>query len=248
MSQTILVIAGGQAPAADVVAELPVPDYCIAADSGADHASIMGRVPDLVIGDMDSVSPFALAWAARGGAVVERYPAAKDASDLELALDAALERLTETAGTVESSADSSDAHGVGEIYVVSIDGVRADHVLANILLLAHPKYAEAVVHGVVGSGRFMVVHGGTKRSIGGDSGTLVSLLPVHGEVTGVVTSGLAYPLHGESLTPGSSRGVSNTMDGTQAVVSVESGTLVVVQPFAYDSHERSSEPGLGPNQ
>jgi len=248
MSQTILVIAGGQSPSAHVVAELPTADYCIAADSGADHASIMGHVPDLVIGDLDSVSPFALAWAARGGAVVERYPVAKDVTDLELAMNAAIDRLEDVAPGPDCESQAGDANGVGQIFVLAIDGVRADHVLANIMLIAHPRYARASVSGVLGSGRFVVVHGGTTRALHGTLGSLVSLLPVHGQARGVVTNGLSYPLGGEVLDSGSSRGVSNTMASTEAAVSVDEGTVVVIQPFAYDTQSHTVEVGLGPNQ
>ena len=50
------------------------------------------------------------------------------------------------------------------------------------------------------------------------------------EGPGVTTSGLAYPLHGETLEPGSSRGTSNVFEATQARVSVASGVVVAVRP------------------
>ncbi len=75
-----------------------------------------------------------------------------------------------------------------------------------------------------------VVRGGTPRVLDGDVGSLVSLLPVHGDAEGVRTSGLVYPLHGERLPAGTGRGVSNLVATAPAAVSVDRGTLLVVQP------------------
>ena len=64
----------------------------IAADAGLDHAEALGLPVDLVVGDLDSVSKEALERARRAGIAIEEHPAAKDQTDLELALDAAMER------------------------------------------------------------------------------------------------------------------------------------------------------------
>jgi thiamine pyrophosphokinase len=58
----------------------------------------------------------------------------------------------------------------------------------------------------------------------------VSLLAVDGPAEGVRTDGLAFPLAGETLQPGSSRGVSNVFLGESARVSLEQGVLLVVRP------------------
>jgi thiamine pyrophosphokinase len=68
----------------------------------------------------------------------------------------------------------------------------------------------------------------------GAPGDLVSLVPVHGPATGVTTEGLRYPLRGEDLVPGSTRGVSNVLLGTEAVVRLETGVLLAVQPGKED--------------
>ena len=96
----------------------------IAADSGLDHAHAPRRRGRLVVGDLDSVDPETLAAAELAGTTVERHPAAKDATDLELALLAARDR------------------GAREIVVVGGHGGRLDHFLANALLLATPALAD----------------------------------------------------------------------------------------------------------
>src|SRR5262245_39959523 len=84
----------------------------VAADSGLEGAAVLGLVPAVVVGDMDSVDPDALAAAEAAGARIERHPAAKDATDLDLALDVAL------------------AAGADRVVVVTGTGDRLDHALA----------------------------------------------------------------------------------------------------------------------
>src|SRR4051794_1456651 len=91
-ARAVLVFAGGDAPGPGGLARTAGADLVIAADSGLAHARALGVHVDLVIGDLDSVDPTDLDAAVADGAVVERHPAAKDATDLELALDPALDR------------------------------------------------------------------------------------------------------------------------------------------------------------
>jgi thiamine pyrophosphokinase len=64
----------------------------------------------------------------------------------------------------------------------------------------------------------------------------VSLLPAHGIARGVRTDGLLYPLNDEDLPPGTTRGVSNELVGTDAMVRVRDGVLLAVQPGEAGTH------------
>jgi thiamine pyrophosphokinase len=205
--ETVLVIAGGDAPAG---VEVPRDAFVIAADSGVDHARSLGLRVDVAIGDFDSVSPAGLEWAERVGARIVRHEQEKDATDLELALDAALEL------------------GPDRILVVGAGGGRLDHFLANLLLLGAERFGSVSVDAYVGSAHVCVVRG--ERTIVGRPGELVTLLPVNGPARGVTTAGLVYPLDDATLEPGSSRGVSNVLAGPEARVAVGSGVLLVIQP------------------
>lgn len=209
-TRTVVVVATGADPAAvrAGAAGLEV----IAADGGLDAALAAGVVPALVVGDLDSVGPAALARAERDGVPVARHPAEKDATDLELALDAALDRSPE------------------RILVLGSAGGRLDHLLAAALVLASDRYAAVAVDAVLGPARLHVVRG--ERALAGAPGELLSLLPVHGPAEGVVTDGLRYPLRGETLRPGSSRGVSNVFTQREARIALTGGVLVAVRPGA----------------
>lgn len=208
----VVVVAGGEAPRADAALAAPADAEVIAADGGLDHARALGLDVSVAVGDFDSASEDALAAAEAAGVRLVRHPAEKDATDLELALDLAL------------------SSGASRILVLAGDRGRLDHLLAGLLLLGSGKYAEVEVDALVGVARVHVVSG--RRTLPGEPGELVSLLAVHGEVSGVTTAGLAYELRGETLEPGSSRGISNVLTASEATVSVERGTLLAVFPGA----------------
>jgi thiamine pyrophosphokinase len=206
-----LVFAGGDPVDGEVAARLPQSGVMVvAADSGVELALALGRRVDLVIGDFDSADPAAVDAAVAGGAEVRRYPADKDQSDLELALHAAR------------------AGGAQRVIVVGGYGGRLDHFLANALLLASPSFADLDIEALVGDALITVIH--REARLTGAPGDLCSLLAVGGPARGVRTTGLRFPLDGEDLLPGSTRGVSNEFSDPVATVSVEHGALLAVQP------------------
>jgi thiamine pyrophosphokinase len=206
---TIVVIAAG-APGESVRARLPEAAYVVAADGGVDAAIALGLQVGIAVGDFDSVTPGALAQVEADGARVERHPPDKDATDLELALDAAL------------------GFGARRIVVVGDAGGRLDHLLAGVLLLGHERYADVELDALLGPATVHIVR--RERTLTGASGELISLLPLNGPTRGVSTEGLAYPLRSETLGPGSTRGVSNVFTGSDARVSVVEGVLAAVRP------------------
>jgi thiamine pyrophosphokinase len=208
--QTVLVLAGGDGAPPSTALRRDGQAVVVAADSGVDLALALGLRVDVAVGDFDSVSAAGLARAEASGARIERHPADKDATDLELALDHAV------------------AIRARRVVVVGGDGGRLDHLLAEALLLGHDRYAPLEVDALLGPARAHVVR--DERILRGTPGELVSLLPLHGAAERVVTEGLRYPLRGETLAPGSTRGVSNVLDGPAARVSLASGTLLAVFP------------------
>ena len=201
---TVVVLSGG--PGSPHVADLPAGATVIAADGGAELAWMLGLSVDLVVGDMDSISAETLA----GIEHVERHAAEKDATDLELALVAALRFEPE------------------RVLVLGGGGGRLDHLLGGLLLLAAEAYAGVRVDAQFGAAAVHVIRG--ERTLHGEPGELISLLAVHGRARGVVTDGLVYPLRSETLEPGSSRGVSNVFAGPLARIALEGGVLLAVRP------------------
>ena len=215
----VVAVAGGDPVPPHVAARLPAGAFVIAADSGLGVATALGVDVDLVVGDLDSVDLTALERARAAGVEVRQFPSDKDRTDLALALDAGVEA------------------GADRIVVVGGHGGRLDHLLANALLLASPEYADVEVLAHMGEATIHVVRDATALS--GSPGELVTLLPAHGPAHGVTTDGLLYPLAGETLTAGSSRGVSNELAAREATVRLRDGVLLVIQPGALGVHLRS---------
>lgn len=204
---TILVFTGGERNDPDIVSDLPLPDQVIAADSGYDHALDLGFAVDVLVGDMDSVST----RDAPAGVVVERHPADKDQTDLELAL--------------ELAARESPAR----VVVVGGVGLRHDHELATAMLLASPRWSQIEeVDWVSQRSRVHVVW--NRRILHADVGSVLSVVPVGGDALGVTTKGLRWELKGDVLPHGSTRGVSNIVTGPIVEVRVEIGCVLVVVP------------------
>jgi thiamine pyrophosphokinase len=214
MQQAFVVVTGGSPPHRGVTAHLPADRFVIAADSGLDHARLLGLPVDLLVGDLDSVSSAGLAAAEDDGVPIERHPTAKDAIDTELALEAAV------------------ARGAQRIVVVTGGGDRLDQVLAGLLVLVHPMLRGAVVEAWIGEAYVRALQGPARAELEGPTAAYVSLVPLHGTAEGIVTDGLRYPLRAEPLPAGSSRGISNEFLGGPACVSLDRGALLVVVPYA----------------
>jgi len=206
-----IVVAGGDAVPEDA-AQLFGADLLIAADSGARWLDACGAVPDLVIGDLDSVEPALLDRLAAAGVTIERHPVEKDASDLELAV----------AHAVAAGADDV-------VLLGALGGRRLDHELANLLLLTGQEWLGNRLRIVRGGTTVRAVNGGETIDLSGAEGDLVTLLPLAGDAEGVRTHGLRYPLDGEVLRFGRSRGLSNVIERAPGSVSLESGVLFVIE-------------------
>jgi thiamine pyrophosphokinase len=210
-----IIIAGGQAKGDEGWRQwVREGDWLIGADGGAARALAWGLVPHLVIGDMDSLPGEARAALEARGSQFVVHPRAKDATDLELALTYATQQ------------------GAREIVVLGALGGRLDHTLANVLLLALPQLDGVVVRVVSDGGEALLVRGGGEATLEGGPGDLVSLLPLGGDAHGVTASGLAWPLEGDTLRFGFSRGVSNEMTAPMARIAVQDGYLLVVHSAA----------------
>ena len=220
-TEMVLVLTGGDAVDPAHLPEMPRSTRVVAADSGIEQAHALGLDVDVAIGDFDSVSPRALEITRAAGAVIEQHPAAKDATDFELALDRAV-ALRDPTPT--------------RIHVLGGHGGRLDHLLANALLLARDAYAPVTLTAQMGAALVTVVR--SSGVLRGPLGDLVTLLPVGGPARRVATSGLLYELAGEDLEPGTTRGVSNELIAETASIVIDGGVLLAIQPGQPGTHHR----------
>lgn len=205
----IVVFANGHLPDhAKANLTLRKDDFLIGADGGTQHILSLGLKPHVVVGDLDSLNIMTVAGLERNGVNVIRYPTDKDATDLELALDYALQQKPR------------------ELLVVAALGNRLDQTLANLALLTDERFADLKVCLDDGVEEIFICR--RQAQIRGRSGDLVSLIPWEGPVTGIRTEGLRWPLRGETLYPHKTRGVSNELIAETAQIQIESGLLLII--------------------
>ncbi len=188
---------------------LETADLIIAADSGAGHLRKLGWAPHVIIGDLDSIDPGTLAYFKGKKIPIQSHPSRKNQTDMELCLAHALEQ------------------GADHITFLAATGSRLDHTLANILLLIQTANAGISARILDVQNELFVVK--DRLEITGTAGDLVSLIPASRKVEGVTLEGLAYPLCNHTLVMGSSLGMSNYLAGPKALITIESGTLIVAR-------------------
>ena len=219
----ILTPAAGRMDRGTVRGLVRLGDRLVAADGGAAVALDLGLFPDLVVGDLDSLDQATLE---RVEAIcpVRRFPARKDRTDTHLAIEAALQLFPNEAAR--------------EIVICGALGDRFDHSLGLVLLLAGLATAGPTATTASAPSRVRLVGArqegfvlgpGHRLELAGRPGDTVSLLPLSPEVTGVATTGLAYPLASATLRWGETLGVSNEMTGTEASVVAGAGILLVTR-------------------
>lgn len=174
-------------------------DFIICADGGYNHAVKMGITPNVLIGDFDSAEGFE--------AVEDRiqYPTRKDFTDGELAVNYAVE------------------HGYEDIVLIAMTGDRADHTIADILLL------NKCPNGVLIDDNNEIYLLRDSIEIHGKKGQTLSIIPINGNAEGVTTNGLEYPLKDETLYFGDTRGISNVILDNKCTISIKRGMALIIK-------------------
>ncbi len=182
--------------------ELGADDCVIAADGGLRHTRQLGIVPDVILGDFDS-----LGYTPQGANV---FPVEKDDTDAMLAVRRGL------------------ALGCREFLLYgSMDGPRLDHTLANFQTLQFLADRDAAGYLVGETYLATVVKNGSLRFPAGREGT-VSVFCLGPDARGVTLEGLYYPLEDAVLSAGFPLGVSNHFTEEAAQITVKDGSLLVL--------------------
>ncbi len=185
-------------------------DLIIAADGGYNHCKRWNLMPHVIVGDMDSVSEPDLTGLEASQTQIIRFPAAKDETDLQLAIQTAID------------------HHATDIVILGALGSRWDMTLSNVLILTTPPLQNVEARILDGPHEFACLRGPGKLRIRGESGHLFSLIPLGGPIIGVTLTGSVYPLDKATLPMGTSRGISNLFQKECVTIEIESGQLLVV--------------------
>ncbi len=226
MSGTVIFANGVLADPERVRAMIGPYDLILCADGGTSHALALGLEPDAIVGDLDSVAAQDRERLRAAGTTFMQYPQDKNETDFELTL-----------GEARKQGNSS-------ILVIGALGQRLDHTIGNISMLSDPALIGLDVRLDDGLEEVLLCRGEVRFA--GNAGDIVSLLPWGGAVDGIRTEGLKWPLHGETLQPQKTRGVSNEMLGETAAVKIASGLLLVVHRRQTQAENRASQTERNP--
>ena len=204
-----VIFANGDASDPDIVRHwVAQADLIIAADGGTRHALSAGVLPQVVIGDLDSLADADREQLDRSGVQPIVYPTHKDYTDLELAVRYAR------------------GQQATEIIIFGALGGRWDQSLANVMLLAAPELAQVPVRLVDHALSIQVIR--DRAEIAGRVGDTLSLIALSGDAHGVTIEGCEYPLHEAALPLGATLGISNVFAQPAAKITVRQGLILAL--------------------
>ena len=178
-------------------------DYVICADGGYNHAKKLGIKPAVVVGDMDSIGDNDY-----DGEIIN-LPIRKDFTDSEVCVKYILLKHFE------------------EVMMLGFTGKRQDHSITNMLLLK--QFADVGTNAYIVDEHNEIRFTSNENNIYGRKGDIISIIPITGDLVGVTTQGLDYPLDNETLVFGESRGVSNIMKSDKCKITIISGQGLIIK-------------------
>jgi len=207
----VVIIANGEINDLQYVQEIIQDRYIICADGAAKYLRQINMVPDLLVGDFDSISSDDLLWMKAKKVNYEKFPPRKDQTDTELALEYAFKILPKPRSIV----------------IVGGLGSRWDHSLANIMLLNN--ILDQGIEGKIISDNDEIILAETNISINGEIGELLSIIPLTSVVKGITLEGLEYPLQNRDIKISSTLGISNVFTAKVAKIFIEKGRLLIIK-------------------
>ncbi|HRN69950.1 MAG TPA: thiamine diphosphokinase [Candidatus Woesebacteria bacterium] len=207
MKKALILINGNLSTVPNLKTLLKTNDLLICADGGAEYAYQQELIPNVIIGDLDSINNNIKLFYKKKKVLWLQFPQEKDLTDTELAIQYALQEK------------------VDEIILCGLLGDRVDHILATIFNLS--KIAQKVPC-IIMEGNSNLHFVSSSISIQGSKGDEISLIPLNEDCIGVATQGLYYPLKQETLPYGSTRGISNVFIKKNCTITVQKGILLII--------------------
>lgn len=213
-----LIVANGAIRKPDLLSKILRKDYgidenctVVAADGGARHCLSLRFLPDIIIGDMDSINIKILEKFKNDTKEIRLISSKpqKDESDTQMALDHLVQK------------------GFDPIIIAGALGDRMDHSFANLVLLSSGDYDGVDIRMVTEESEISVIKNTTK--ISGEIGKTVSLFSLSPYTFFISTTGLKYRLKNEKLLFCPARGLSNEFTRVNATIKISEGQLLVVR-------------------
>ncbi|AKL95528.1 thiamine pyrophosphokinase ThiN [Clostridium aceticum] len=205
----IVIIANGNIDNLAYIENIIKNKYLICADGAAKYLRKINVVPNLLVGDFDSIDSEDLLWMKENKVQYEKFPSRKDQTDTELALEYAFQLNPKS------------------ITMIGALGSRQDHSIGNIMLLW--RILQQGVEGKIVDENSYITITNSRIYVQGEIGEHISIIPLTNPVKGVTLEGLEYPLKDRDIDQGSTLGISNVFIQKEAVISLKEGVLLVIK-------------------
>lgn len=187
-------------------------DYIICADGGAKHLIKMDIIPNVIIGDLDSIYEEDKKVFVEKNVEFFKFPSDKDFSDTELALEYAL------------------SHNPSEVIFIGAIGSRMDHSIGNITLLK--KLLDKDIRGKLineNNEIYLLNSRNNEMTLHGKKNEYLSIIPLSIIVKGITLTGFKFPLKDAEISIGSSLGISNEFNSDIVKIEIKEGLLLVIK-------------------
>lgn len=205
-----LIIANGKIEDYDLLSSLVQEnEFILCADGGINHLMHINALPNLVLGDLDSVSEAGLEYIKSNSITIEKFPVMKDETDTELAINHLIRNKYK------------------EITIIGGMGSRMDHTIGNIYLLRFLNK-----NGIKGCiiNENNIIHLVEKDiRLYKKEGYYTSVIPITIDGIEISVSGFLYPLYKEHIAFGATRGISNEISEKLGIITIHKGEALVIE-------------------
>lgn len=208
MKRAVIFLHGNKQNDKDIKKYVKKTDTIICADGGTQYALEAGLLPDIVLGDFDSLAPKFQKRLKELGIPLQEFPTEKNFTDSELAIMYAIN------------------HDFQDLIFFGAFGNRIDHFLANIDFLAR-KAKDGIKITIIDNHQTLYFIT-SLLEIQGKKGDYLSLIPLQKDVEVVFTDGLKWVLSQDTLCWGETRGVSNEFTKAKAKIVIKKGILLAI--------------------
>lgn len=206
MKKSAVAVLGGDTSDTDEYyrSQIEASSFIVGVDAGADTLHRLQIVPDLLVGDMDSISASSLSWCSSKGTEIISFPDEKDEPDTELALS------------------EIERRGISRAVLLDFDGSRLDHFLATLMLMY--GFSDSI-NVEARSSRLNIGIVRKTASLEAVSGETWSILPIGPERAVVTLRGFKYEVENRAFPHERPLGVSNMALEGSVEISVSSGAV-----------------------
>jgi thiamine pyrophosphokinase len=205
----IVIVSGGKPPSKELLTkEIRSNAFLIAADSGANCLYEYNLLPNLLLGDFDSIDRKVLEYFEKNNCIIDIYPTEKDFTDTEIAVKKAISMKP------------------NEIVLLGCTGSRVDHLLGNIGMLK--ICLKNGVNAYIVDENNVIRLSNATTSLNGVVGQIFSVQAYGDEVIGLTIEGAKYPLNNYNLKIGESVTISNEFVSNVVKLKFKAGTLMII--------------------